>query len=251
MTGAVLAYSGGVDSTLLLSVGKEVLGENFLAVTAASDTYPKEEIETAKQLARRFGVRHRIINTFEIRNPRFRHNPPERCYYCKKELFTRLRTIGEKEGLTFLIDGSNKDDLKDFRPGLRANKDLGVRSPLQEAGFTKEMIRELSKELGLPNHDKPSLACLASRVPYGEKITKVLLKKLDSLERYLKKKDFKTVRVRHHGPIARIEVGGDDLKRLIEMRINIVRRFKREGYKYITVDLEGFRSGSMNLLLRV
>jgi len=248
MGGVVIGFSGGVDSTFLLKAATDVLKNRALGVVATSATYPERELEDSKMLAQQIGARIRIIRTEEDTNPKFLENPPERCYYCKMELFTKLKSIAEEEGLNFVADGSNTDDEGDFRPGMAALDELSVRSPLREAGLNKREIRRLSKELGLSTHDKPSLACLSSRFPYGSAITPEKLRQVETAEDFIRKMGFRTVRVRHYDTQARIEVGSGEISRIIEpvIREKIIRKFKEIGYIYITVDLEGFRSGSMN-----
>lgn len=246
--GVLVAYSGGADSTLLLKVAMEALGDRALAVTASSETYPSGEVEEAVCLAEQMGARLRSIHTNEIESEQFSSNPPERCFYCKQELFGKLVAIAREEGLPVVADGSNVDDTGDYRPGMRAASELGIRSPLREAGLTKSEIRELSCELGLPTWDKPSFACLASRFPYGTQITRERLGQVGAAEQALRQMGFRQVRVRHHGDTARIEVGVEDLARLIEpeVRERIVAELQGLGYLYITLDLEGYRTGSMN-----
>lgn len=244
----LVAYSGGVDSSLLLKTAYDVLGKNVLAVIAQSETYPEEESRSAVKFIEKLGVRYEIVKTDEFSDENFISNPPERCYYCKKELFSKLTDIAKKEGIKYVADGSNVSDLSDYRPGTNASKELGIKSPLREAGFTKEDIRELSRQLKLPTSDKPSLACLASRIPYGTRITKNILNKIDEGEKYLRSLGLKQVRVRHHGDLARIEVDKEHLADLVECGIadKIDKRFKSLGYTYVTIDLKGYRTGSMN-----
>jgi len=249
--GLLVAYSGGVDSSLLLKVACDVIGKNVLAVVARSETYTKEEGESAIKFAKSIGVRYKVIGTNEFNDENFLSNPPERCYYCKKELFLKLKDIAKKENIKYVADGSNVSDMADFRPGTNASKELGIVSPLREAGFTKEDIRALSKQLKLPTWDRPALACLASRVPYGTRISKEILHKIEKGEKYLRSLGLKQVRVRHHGNLARIEVDKEHLCDLVEDGIadKIDRKFKGLGYNYVTIDLKGYRIGSMNEVL--
>lgn len=246
----VLAYSGGVDSTFLLKVSLGALGKDkVIAVTGDSLTYPARELGFARKMARVLGARHLVIHTDEFNDRRFRSNPPERCYSCKKELFFALKRLAKRYKCGYVIDASNLDDKKDYRPGSRAKKELGVRSPLQEAGFSKADIRGYSKKLGLPTWDKPSLACLASRIPYGHNITPEKLRRVEKAEEFLSGLGFKQVRVRDYQGLARIEVEKNKIARLLTKGRLVVDKLKQLGYNYITVDLEGFRSGSMNEIL--
>lgn len=253
MERVLVAYSGGVDSTLLLKVAVDVLGpENVLAVIAASETYPGREVREARTLARTIGLRPNVIHTKELDNPRFVRNPPRRCYYCKKELFSSLRSIADRSGIPYVLDGQNADDTKDFRPGAKAGLELGVRSPLKDVGLTKVEIRALSKAYGLPTWSKPSLACLASRFPYGTPIRRKSLKRVDAAEDVLRRLGFGQLRVRHHGPIARVEVPVTDFERVLRPRVRarVVGALTKLGYLYVTLDLAGYRTGSLNEGLR-
>jgi uncharacterized protein len=248
----VIAFSGGVDSTLLLKLSLEALGkENVLAVTAKSPTYPKKEVEEAAKIAALLQAPHLIIETEETKNPLFYENPPDRCYHCKKELFSALERERERNGLAAIVDGSNADDLKDYRPGRKAAQEMGIHSPLAEAGLSKEEVRKIAKRYTLPNWNKPPFACLASRIPYGVKITTEKLRKIERGEDFLKKEGFSTVRLRDHGEIARIELGKEEISKILSplMREKIAKKLRELGYLYITIDLEGYRSGSLNKML--
>lgn len=243
-----MAFSGGVDSTLLLKIARDVLNGQVIAVTALSPTYPRGEESAARNTARDLGVKHFLIKTRELDNPPFTSNPPDRCYHCKKELFSRLKTFGRQKGYPQVIEASNTDDERDFRPGLKALSELGIRSPFREVGLGKQEIRSLSRKLSLPTFDKPSFACLASRFPYGQAINEKKLHMVDEAEAYLHRLSFRQCRVRHHGPVARIEVELHDMDRFRDrtLREEINAKLKGLGFSYITLDLEGFRSGSMN-----
>ncbi|HEY7472784.1 MAG TPA: ATP-dependent sacrificial sulfur transferase LarE [Gemmatimonadota bacterium] len=243
----VLGYSGGVDSTLLLRKALDVLGPaNVLAVTAASATYDADEIDEATRIAEGLGAPHERLLSTELEDEGFLLNPPERCYYCKSDLYGDLVELASARGFRSVIDGSHAEDALDFRPGLRALDERGVLSPLKDAGFTKADIRELSRRLELPTADKPANACLASRFPYGESITADKLSRVGRAERVVREAGFDVVRVRHHGDVARIEVPPADRARLLAAAADIVPRIKALGYVWVACDLEGYRSGSMN-----
>lgn len=244
-----IAYSGGVDSTFLSKVAFDILGDNAIAVTARSETYPRSEFEEAIEFAGNIGIKHETIVSEELDIPEFSDNPVNRCYYCKKELFSRLKDVARERGFKHVIDGSNYDDLDDYRPGMQAVEELDVRSPLKEAKLTKADIRELSKKLGLPTWDKPSFACLSSRFPYGNKITREKLSAVGEAEIFLRNLGIRQLRVRHHDQIARIEVAEEDMEVLLQNRKQIVKKLRELGYTYVTMDLQGYRTGSMNEVL--
>ncbi|UCF03439.1 MAG: ATP-dependent sacrificial sulfur transferase LarE [Deltaproteobacteria bacterium] len=245
---AIIAFSGGVDSTFLLKVCVDMVGEKAMAITARSETFPKRELQEAKALAERIGALHVIIDTEELAAPGFSDNPPHRCFLCKSELFSKLKQIAKDRRILSVFDGSNADDVEDFRPGRKAAHQLGVRSPLEEAGLGKEEVRTLSKMLNLPTWDKPAFACLSSRFPYHTKITKSALRQVEDAEDFLWNLGMREFRVRHHDTIARIELGPRELSLFLETgrRNEIVQHLKSLGYKYVTLDLEGYRTGSMN-----
>ena len=245
----MVAFSGGVDSTLVLRRAQQELGDQVLAVTAASETFPMREFDAAVALAKELGVNIRTTRVSELTNPGFVANNPDRCYHCKTGLYSHLRQLAAELGYPYIVDGSNVDDLGDYRPGLTAKNEQGVRSPLQEAGFTKDEIRTLAKELGLPNWNKPSFACLSSRIPYGSIIEQYKIDQLDKAEGYLAELGFTQIRVRHHGKIARIEVLPEEMMKLLEHRENIHAKLTSLGFKYVTLDLLGYRTGSMNEVL--
>lgn len=244
-----IAFSGGVDSTFLTKVTYDVLGKKAIAVTATSSTYPKRELEKAKQYAKQIGIQHILINSEETEIDNFSKNPNNRCYYCKKELFSKIKKIAKENHLNYVLDGSNVDDTSDYRPGMKALEELGVLSPLRDVGFTKHEIKELSKDMQLDTWDKPAFACLASRFPYGVKITKSKLMQVEKAESFLFSLDIKQLRVRYHEDIARIEVLQDDFQTILKHAEEITKYFKEIGFKYITLDMEGYRTGSLNEVL--
>ena len=252
MRAVILAYSGGVDSSVLLRAAAETLGQNLIAVTAVSETYSAEELHLAKKFTASLGVRHRVLQTEELSKEEFSRNAEDRCYHCKQELFGKLRQIAEAEGIAWILDGSNTDDQRDYRPGRRAAGEFSVRSPLAETGLSKQEIRDLARRLNLPMWDKPSLACLSSRIPYGTRITSALVKNIQTAEDVIRSLGIRQVRVRHHGDTARIEVDREDLIRLVseDAKRKIVDSFKALGYAYVCLDLEGYRTGSMNEVIK-
>jgi len=242
----VVAYSGGTDSTLLLKVAHDELGENALAVTAVSASTSSDELESATSMARELGAEHLVIATDELDDPDYVANSPERCYHCKHLRFDGLLDLAREKGFTYVADGSNTDDLGDHRPGMRASRELGVRSPLIEAGLSKADIRALSRQLGLSTWNKPSAACLASRIPYGTPITPERMRQIDRAEQFLHSLGIPQVRVRLHGDVARIEVEPHSLPLLLDNRSAVVRQLREMGFSYVTADLEGYRTGSLN-----
>ena len=252
MGSVLVAFSAGVDSTFLAKVAYEVLGPGALAVTGRSVTLASSELEESRALAEQIGIRHIIVDTDEIADESFGNNPPNRCYFCKNELYTILNRVASQEEMAVIVDGSNADDVGDHRPGMQAARELGVRSPLMETGMTKEDIRTLSKSFGLPTWDKPAQACLSSRFPYGDRITPEKIAQVEKAEAALRELGFRQLRVRHHDRIARIEVPKADVARLVDEEISeqVIARMKEAGFTYVTIDLEGFRSGSMNEVLK-
>lgn len=250
MKSVIVAFSGGVDSSFLLKIAYDTLEDQCLAVIATSETYPQGELAEATKVADLIGANRRVITTLELENEQFACNPEDRCYFCKSELFSKLKQIGQAEGYAYVLDGANADDDQDYRPGMRAGHELGIRSPLKEAGFSKEEIRQLSREMGLPTWDKPSLACLSSRIPYGERITIDKLERIDQAEAYLRSLGFAQLRVRHHENIARIEIPREAFGALMASSLDsIIANIKALGFTYVTLDLQGLRSGSMNEVL--
>lgn len=248
MESLLVAFSGGVDSTFLLKVGHDLLGDKVVAVTATSPTYPGHEFEEAKKLVSSIGCRYEIIESNELEISGFSENSPRRCYFCKSELFGLLKEKARELGLGHVADGANCDDLGDYRPGRDAAGELGVRSPLIEAGMTKDDIRILSRELGLATWNKPSFACLSSRFPYGTGITYDRVKMVEKCEDILRSLSFTQFRVRYHGDVARIETAVEDFEKLLStpVRETIIRGFKENGFRYVSLDIEGYRTGSMN-----
>ena len=249
MERVAIAFSGGADSAFVLRVARDVLGaDNVLAVTGRSHSLASSELDEATQLAHDLGVEHVVLDTDEFQNPDYLSNPQNRCYFCKVTLYSEIERFIRQRGITNIASGTNADDLSDWRPGLQAAKEHSVRSPAAEAGLTKQEIRLLSRELGLPTFDKPASPCLSSRVPYGEAITPEKLGMIEAAERCLHDHGFRECRVRHHGDLARIEVPIDEIPRLIEatMRSAVDSRLREIGYAHVTVDLRGFRSGSLN-----
>jgi uncharacterized protein len=246
---AVIAFSGGVDSTFLAKVAGELYGSRLLLITATSSTYPFYELEEARSLAKLLGLKHSVIVSEELEIPGYSDNPPDRCYYCKSELFDKIKFIAERDGYEIVFDGSNADDMKDFRPGMRAKKEKGVISPLAETGFTKRDIRYFSEKYQLPTANKQSYACLASRFPYGEKITREKLDRLASAEYELKKLGFTQFRIRSHENLAKLEFIAEEMDEAWKNRNLLSDICRKSGFNYVSIDLSGYRTGSMNEVL--
>lgn len=244
----LVAFSGGVDSTLVMCVAVDELGERALAVTGVSPALSASEREDALRLARDAGARHRLLETNELAREGYVANGPDRCYFCKSELFGKLEPIRVSEGLRFIVDGTNADDLGDYRPGMKARREFSIRSPLVEIGMTKAEVRDASKELGLPTADKPALACLASRFPYGTKVTQEALEQIERAEAGVRELGFRQFRVRHHGDVARLELDPAEMAQALEadVRGRIARAIRAAGYRWVALDLDGYRSGSLN-----
>lgn len=251
MERTIIAFSGGVDSSYLAYVAHAALGRNALAITALSPSVPERQKQEALDFARRFGLNHRVIETGEVDKEEYRKNPPNRCYFCKTELYEKLQALALQLGIPWIADGTNLDDLGDYRPGRQAAAEYNVRSPLAEAGMTKQDIRQLSRRAGLPTWDRPASPCLSSRFAYGIEITREKLQVVERGEELLRALGFRQFRVRYHGELVRLEFAGNELLRALdpEMARTLAKEFKKLGFKYITLDLEGYRSGAMNEVL--
>ncbi len=247
---AVVAFSGGVDSSVVAAAAWRALGERALAVTADSSTLSRRELAIARRVAGEIGMPHRVIREDELEDERFASNPENRCYYCRSKLAKALKKIAEREGYAVVVDGAHLGDTKEHRPGLKALKEHGIRSPLLELGYDKRDVREIAALLGLSVKDKPAMACLASRIPYGERITKAKLQRVERAEGFFFERGFSTVRVRVHGELARVELPRDELPRAVQLREEIVAHLKALGFAYVTLDLEGYRPGSMDEVIR-
>lgn len=250
---AIVAFSGGVDSAYLAWITHEVLGEKALAVTADSASYPERHRSLANTVAGQFALPHLVIQTGELERPEYRANPVNRCYYCKHELYTHLTTLAHDRGFAVVFDGNNADDRGDYRPGRQAAKEFGVRSPLDEVGLTKAEIRALSRRAGMSTWDEPASACLSSRIPYHTEVTDEKLRQIERAEVILHELGFRVCRVRHHDKVARIEIGANEMARALEPEVRdaIVRSFKEIGYQFVTLDLQGYRLGSLNEPIRL
>jgi len=246
--GVVVAFSGGVDSTLLLAAAREALGDRAMAAIGSSPSFPAREQADARDLVQRLGVRFEVLPTTEMSNPDYRANTPDRCFVCKSTLFTALQQLAREQGLDHVVEGSNADDENDYRPGMKAARKLGVRAPFVEVGLTKAEIRTLARDRDLPVWDKPSLACLASRVPYGSSISEERLTRIDQAEEAIRARGFRQVRVRDHGDVARIDVDPDEVGAMLDpaLRTDLVAAVKQAGYRYVALDLQGYRTGAMN-----
>ncbi len=249
----IVAYSGGVDSAYLAWVANDTLGERAVAITADSPSYPERHRQMATRIASEFGLRHEIIHTSELERPEYRANPANRCYYCKTELYEHLSQLAGARGFAAIADGSNADDRGDYRPGRQAAREFGVRSPLDEANLTKVEIRELSRRLGLPTWDEPASACLSSRIPYQSEVTIGKLSMIERAEDVLRRHGFRICRVRHHDTVARLEIGRDEMARALDPAIAdaLVTEIKAVGYQYVCLDLQGYRTGSLNEILKL
>jgi len=243
-----VAFSSGVDSTFLLYAAKEALGDNVIAITASSCSFPKRELNEAKEYCEKVGIRHFIVESEELNIEGFSHNPKNRCYLCKRELFEKIRNLADEQGIKEIAEGSNLDDNGDYRPGLKAVEELNIKSPLRHIGFTKQEIRDLSEQLNIPTWNKQSFACLSSRFPYVEEITEKKLNMVDKAEQLLLDMGFHQLRVRIHGDLARIELLPEEFSLLMEekTRLTVYAKFKEYGFSYVSLDLKGYRTGSMN-----
>ncbi len=249
MGSVVVAYSGGVDSAFLAAVATEVLGQQALCVTARSPAVPASELAQATDVARKLGLRHEVIDTREMERPGYVQNSPARCFHCKDELYSALSAIARERGFRWVADGTNADDVADFRPGMAAARQHGVRSPLLEAGLGKAEIRELSRQMGLPTWDKPASPCLASRIPYGTPVSIDALERIERAEEFLRSLGLRVLRVRHHGSIARIETDEQGMETVMACRARIVAELRSLGYVHVALDLAGYRQGSLNAAL--
>jgi len=246
---AIVAFSGGVDSTLLLKIAFDELGDRAVGATGLSASYAEEEMSEARSIAEEIGAQHLMVTTMELHDPRYADNTHQRCFFCKTELYTRLQQVAEERGFAWIIDGANVDDAGDFRPGMRAAKQLNVRSPLLDAGLNKHEIRAISATMGLRTWDKPAAACLSSRFAYGDPITVEKLRQVGDAERGVRALGFRGFRIRHHDEVARLEIPADQMSRAMELSAEIVTAVRAAGYEYVTLDLEGYRAGRMNEVL--